>query len=149
MVHTLSNQLFQELLYSFWCPHPQCLVQGYFSPDTNVHTLTHTPSHSHTQLFEHVHPEAVIILHSLPSHEHFSPHPHDEDALFLRCLKSSSWPHPCHTHFLESPNTIKGEPAAGMCVRVCVWMGGSVIHERAQVWANIERRVTKLCNLCT
>ena len=64
-------------------------------------------------------PDQVLVLHSLPLHEHVNP-PAFASSL-LRGLHTSTWRQtPVVATFLEAPNTIKGEPAAGESPVHCV-----------------------------
>ncbi len=74
-----------------------------------------SPPPSSFQLFKHLRPSSTLILDSTPFHEHFSPYPDNPDhGSFSRSLQSSNWPHPPTAAFLEPPNTVKGEAAAGV-----------------------------------
>ena len=77
-------------------------------------------SHVHllVQLFEKFRPSSVLVLTSLPSYNHFTHHAPElsPQSCFLRTITTSSWPHPLSEGAvpLEPPNTLSGEPAAGM-----------------------------------
>ena len=58
-------------------------------------------------------PDHVLVYVCRSLHEYFSSFPVDEDTVnIVRCLCSSSWPHPPGGVALEAPNSIKGEAAA-------------------------------------
>lgn len=67
---------------------------------------------------EMCHPKRVVILASQKSYEYLSSHPRESGAGLpshtLRALQSGGWTLDSVARSLEPPNTIIGEPAAGM-----------------------------------
>ena len=65
------------------------------------------------QVFDHIVPEAVVVLHSLSLHKLLLPEVAEDDPLAaLHSLQTRSWSHTQLAPFLNPPNTISDEPAA-------------------------------------
>ena len=72
---------------------------------------------NHMQVFECVRPSTVVLFTSCNAQDHFSPNTVKPDpCCMLRSLQTSNWSQPSLVStFLEPPNTIAGEAAAGKC----------------------------------